>query len=94
MAKIANGEKQTKDGDVMKNKYSKINKIAESMLEDENRCNGCPFCYIEYAEECYSLSATCCHWYYPIESMATIPYCNHNRRPEKCPIRWRNYDKK
>ena len=50
----------------MKDKYSKLNEIAEGMLENENTCHGCPFRYYKYPEEYYSTTETCSHKYYKL----------------------------
>lgn len=74
----------------MKNKYSIINEIAESMLEDENTCHGCPFEYLEYSSEGHFLFATCNHKHAVMNTYDDLHRCNHNKRPDNCPIRWRN----
>lgn len=79
-----------------KEAWSKINAIAEEMLEDKTECRGCPFAYGEYnwtEESSYYLNEvipTCTHNYNKFYDLNDMSRVNHAERPNNCPIRWRN----
>jgi len=71
--------------------YSKINEVAEDLLEDSSKCHGCPFRHDEYPREYGITRDTCSHSFfeYEFEEYDAIPEINPNKRPDNCPIKWR-----
>ena len=71
-----------------KEAWSKINEIAEEMLEDKDKCDGCVFFQYFSCSDGYFNGSICCNeWKDPY--MRPDP-SEKNTRPKDCPIKGRN----
>jgi len=65
--------------------WSEINRNAFALLENLDRCKGCPFANYDYNANHIKVIDICTHLYYP----KNFNLINHEDRPTNCPIKWR-----